>query len=191
VERIAGECIRLTRYAGRRLLRTLGQPVIHGRTFTMEDRGGSLRVAVVNRAPASLLWGSTDPIGHRLGIVYAKRSENDYVESDYAIVGIAGNVKFGTLRDDNRPVLYLSRIQNDGYLAGSIADSGRFRLIVRTTASDATMAAALARTVVRNGLSVASVEVTSNPIRFAVRASSEMDSRSHRSRASRNESTRC
>jgi predicted permease len=151
-------------YADNDYFRTLGQPVIHGRGFTPQDRGGSMRVAVVNRAAASLLWGATDPIGHRLGVVYATRSDNDYVESDYAIVGVAGNVKFGTLRDDNRPVLYLSRTQNDGFLAGSIAASGQFRVMVRTTTSDATMAAALASTVVRNGLSVASVESVSQRI---------------------------
>jgi predicted permease len=139
-------------YAADDYFHTLGQPLLRGRMFTGQDREGSIPVAVVNSAAASLLWGAANPVGHRVHVIYAIGSEKEY-----DVVGVVGNVKFGTLRDDCPPVLYLSRPQHVAFLAGYLAGSGRSHLIVRTTTSTAAVATALASAVVRNGLSVESV----------------------------------
>jgi len=52
---------------GRELFRTMGIPVIRGRTFLASDDEHAALVAVVSRAVAAELWPGEDPIGKRVG----------------------------------------------------------------------------------------------------------------------------
>jgi putative ABC transport system permease protein len=109
---------------------TLEIPLITGRTFEDADRGGPF-VAVVNEAMARRYWPSLDPIavvGRRV------RLGTSTPESEWhTIVGVVGNVKHWSLRDDVSEQLYVP-------LARSAVS--QFSIVVRGSGSTRALAAA-------------------------------------------------
>lgn len=65
--------------------KTLGIPLVKGRTFDDGDSNSAPKVAVVNRTLARHYWQGEDPIGARLS--------NDNGESWMAVVGVVADVK--------------------------------------------------------------------------------------------------
>src|SRR6202000_1751640 len=65
--------------------RTLGIPLLRGRTFAGTDQSGTQRVVVINRSFATRLFGREDPIGHYVG----------YKSDDhrFLVVGVVGDAR--------------------------------------------------------------------------------------------------
>jgi len=72
--------------------RTLGIPLVSGRTFRESDTPEALPVAVISRSLAHRRWGALDPLGRRVSF--------DNGEHWITIVGVVGDVKeFGLERE--------------------------------------------------------------------------------------------
>jgi putative ABC transport system permease protein len=72
--------------------RTLGIPLVSGRTFRESDTPEALLVAVISRSLAHRRWGALDPVGRRVSF--------DNGEHWITIVGVVGDVKeFGLERE--------------------------------------------------------------------------------------------
>ena len=67
--------------------RTIGTPLLRGRTFSSVDTQGSAKVAVVNEALAARLWPGDDPLGRRF------RSSSD-PDSTFEVIGIVQDARY-------------------------------------------------------------------------------------------------
>lgn len=97
--------------------RTMGIPLLKGRTFSVQDRIGSPQVVLINQALASRFFAGTDPIGQRLEIEWGK-------DGSYQIVGVVGDVKQKGLDESASPTVYIADAQGP---------SGGGTLVIRTT----------------------------------------------------------
>jgi putative ABC transport system permease protein len=98
---------------------TMQIPVLHGRTFTRDDHAQAQRVAVLNDALASRLFGSSDPIGQRVRFASAATPQ-----PWMTVVGVVGSIRHGSLEETPRPEVYISYRQG--------APVGPF-LVIRTS----------------------------------------------------------
>lgn len=87
------------RVVSQRYFDVMSQPVLRGRAFTDRDSVDAPFVAVINQTMAKKYWPSTDPIGRRFRIGIGP----NWTE----IVGIAGDVKHGSLREPIAPEFYV------------------------------------------------------------------------------------
>ena len=78
--------------------KTLAIPFVAGRDFTDEDRAGSPKVAIVNEKLAKHFFGTTNPIGKKIGLDKAP---------DITIVGVIKDAQYVTLRSNIRRHFYL------------------------------------------------------------------------------------
>jgi predicted permease len=146
-------------YAAADYFTTLGQPLVRGRDFDDRDRPNGRPVMIVNDAAARLLWSTgTDPLEHHVTISRVGRS------TDYAVIGVTQDVRLKTLRDANRPVLYLCRPQHAVYLSGFMAGAGQASLIVRTSRDASAIASSLRATASAAGFSLTDVTTISQAI---------------------------
>ena len=95
---------------------TLGVRLLRGRDFTAADGMGSAPVAIVSESLARELWRGRDPMGQRL-------RTDDAVQTWRTVVGVVGDIKYGSLTDDASPALYLDERQ---------APASPLSLVVRT-----------------------------------------------------------
>jgi putative ABC transport system permease protein len=132
-------------------------PLVRGRAFTVQDTVRSDRrraVAIINQRLADRLWPNTDPIGKRLNC-----DEED--NACAAVVGVVGDVKHNSLKDEvgydlyyscyqsyNKQIHLVARVQGDPTnLANSIKqaiwevapDTGIFNVMPVTTLSGNTV----------------------------------------------------
>ena len=85
---------------------TLQIPIRSGRTFDSADRARSRPVAIVNDAFARrFLGGSAD------AAVIQSLTEPGYPPTAYEVVGRAGNTKYGDVREDDQPIVYIPLAQ--------------------------------------------------------------------------------
>jgi predicted permease len=96
-------------WAGPRFFTTMQIPILRGRELTESDRQGGVRVAVVSELFASANFGEADPIGRRIEIGGSLRVDGKPVA--YEIVGVAANARYGGLKRDNPPVVYVNYAQ--------------------------------------------------------------------------------
>jgi predicted permease len=82
--------------------RTLGIPLLAGREFDERDRIGRPAVALVSQRMARHFSGN--PVGQRIALSGGTPLE---------VVGIAGDVRYATVRDAPRDVVYLPLFQGD------------------------------------------------------------------------------
>jgi predicted permease len=82
--------------------RTLGIPILSGRSFTDRDGPDGELVAIVSRAMAEEHWPGEDPIGYRL-----KRSSLDSDAPWMTVVGVADDVRHQGLDVAPRPKMYM------------------------------------------------------------------------------------
>jgi predicted permease len=85
---------------------TLGIPVLQGRAFTVKDDLNSQKVAVVNATFAKKYFGDGLAVGHRFG-----RGGDPGTPLDIEIVGVVGDTRYESLRDDIPPEMYLCTVQ--------------------------------------------------------------------------------
>ena len=119
--------------------RTLGIPVLAGRTLTPADRAGAPPVAVVNETGARRFWPGESPIGKR---VWFGTTTGPFSDPAHAveIVGVVGDVKYQDVDEDttNRADFYTS------YLQFAYPDT---MIIVRTRGAAAAMLPAMRKAV--------------------------------------------
>lgn len=86
---------------------TLRIPVIRGRGLTSDDRENTPRVAVLSAEAARRFWPGEDPIGQRIRIHVGVGPQ----ETERVIVGIAGDVRAGSLAVSPGPLVYVPHAQ--------------------------------------------------------------------------------
>ena len=79
---------------------TAGIPILAGREFGERDRENAPLVAVVNRTFARRFFGTENPIGKRFG------DRGQASSGRYEIVGVAGDAKYGSVREKIRPMVF-------------------------------------------------------------------------------------
>jgi predicted permease len=96
-------------YVSASYFRTLGIPVLAGRALTDQDRAGRPPVAVINETAARRFWPGESPIGRHVwfGGGTGFTDPNRPVE----IVGVAGDVKYGSRDEATGPDFYTSYLQ--------------------------------------------------------------------------------
>ena len=77
-------------------------PVRAGREIDERDRPGSAPVAIVNEAYAKANFGDANPLGHRVTI-----DHGDPPHKEIEIVGVTKNARYGDLRGEFPPVVYI------------------------------------------------------------------------------------
>ena len=86
------------------LFRTMGIPLLAGRTFTADDSPQAPKRIVINQTLARQYWPGEDPIGKRVSM-----SWGDDIEAE--IIGVVGDVHLVGLEQDVRPAMYWSNAQ--------------------------------------------------------------------------------
>ncbi|MDQ6830060.1 MAG: ABC transporter permease [Gemmatimonadota bacterium] len=81
-------------------------PLKRGRHLTPADRIGAPKVVVMSEAAARKFWPNEDPIGKRVGL--GQGGFNDGA----TVVGIVGDVRFGTIDSMPKPEAYVSLYQS-------------------------------------------------------------------------------
>ncbi len=133
----------------------MGIRLVAGRTFTDRDDERSPGVVIVSRSLAEHYWPGENPIGKRLKLArYAAAAPW------LTIVGVAADVRHGTLAAASRQVVYFPHAQRP---------SGGMELLVRTAATNLSVASAIREAIHRMDpdLPVDSIE----PMTEIVRAS--------------------
>ncbi|MBV9773468.1 MAG: ABC transporter permease, partial [Gemmatimonadetes bacterium] len=86
---------------------TMGTRLLAGRDFAAGDAAGAQRVAVVNQAMARRFFGGASPLGRRIGI-----EAGPGAEQSLRVVGVVADTKYGSLREETRPLVYLPMSQD-------------------------------------------------------------------------------
>jgi predicted permease len=86
--------------------KTMGIPLIRGRTFNQSDTRSSLPVAIVNEELARAVWPGEDPIGKRFLAGNATRAGGAVT-----VVGVVGGVRHMSLDTPPGPELYRANSQ--------------------------------------------------------------------------------
>jgi predicted permease len=86
--------------------RTLGIPIVEGRSFTDTDTGKSLDVAIVSRTMAQKYWPHEDPIGRHFAAGYDPTHP-------MTIVGVAGDARYGTIDHQTAAYFYTPYTQHN------------------------------------------------------------------------------
>ena len=86
-------------FVGEGYFETLKIPILHGRSFSGEDRADSRPVVIVNEAMAQRYWGTTDVVGRRLR---HQSAEDSWME----IVGVVGDTKVREVVEPARSIFY-------------------------------------------------------------------------------------
>jgi predicted permease len=103
-EYTAGESERVNLYlnaVGPRFFETLGTPLLAGRSFEPQDGRDTKPVVVINQAMARRFFAGRDPIGKHVG--RWKWNAN----REYEVVGVVGDAKYTSLREEVPPTAYL------------------------------------------------------------------------------------
>jgi predicted permease len=83
-------------------------PLEAGRDFTARDSIGAPKVAVVNRKFARRYFGDRDPVGRHIG-----NGTDTGTKTDVEIVGVVGDTKYETIRDDIPRQVFFPYLQRD------------------------------------------------------------------------------
>ena len=108
----------------------LGIPLTAGRDIGPQDVDGSQQVAVINESMARVLFGHENPIGRRFGWVSERLC-------CYEIIGVVKDAKYINLREESRPMYYVSYAQANF--------RNQMTLVARTAGNAAPIAAAIQR----------------------------------------------
>ena len=111
-------------FTGPRFFTTMQIPIVRGRELTESDRQGSLPVAVVSELFARTNFGDDDPVGRRLEVGGGLAVDGKPLV--FEIVGIAAPTRYGGLKRETPPVVYLP------YLQLPVARQGSMTYALRT-----------------------------------------------------------
>ncbi len=96
------------RIIGNDYFKTMSVPLRQGRAFNENDRFDSTPVVIVNERFAEKVFPGQNAIGKRIKPGF---SADDGPEKMREIIGIAGNVKHRSLRNDDTPEMYMPQTQ--------------------------------------------------------------------------------
>src|SRR5262249_13387836 len=88
----------------------LGIPIIAGRAITRDDRHGSPLVTVINERTARRFWPGQNPVGQR--VWFGNPAGFDDPRHPIEVVGVVGDVKYGTINSPKLPDFYTSYLQH-------------------------------------------------------------------------------
>jgi macrolide transport system ATP-binding/permease protein len=94
---------------GPRFFTTMQIPILRGREIVESDRQGTTPVAVVSELFARTNFGEADPVGRRIEVGGSMRINGAPVRLE--IVGVAAPARYGGLKRDSPPVVYLPYAQ--------------------------------------------------------------------------------
>ena len=132
---------------------TMRVPLKRGRMFDESDRLGGPKVVIINEAAARQYFGAEDPIGKRVAVFQGG------FHTGAEIIGIVGDVRFGTIDSTARPDTYISYAQ---------ARQPRLMVFVRTTGDPSAMAPAVRGAVKRVAPQAPVFDIRSMPARVAM-----------------------
>ncbi|MBL8962142.1 MAG: ABC transporter permease [Gemmatimonadetes bacterium] len=89
---------------------TLGIPLLAGRDFASSDGPGQPEIAIVNEAAARLFFPDRSPVGARF-----RMARGDGVNAEIEVVGMVRNAKYRTLREGDRPQVFLALSQDTSF----------------------------------------------------------------------------
>jgi macrolide transport system ATP-binding/permease protein len=89
---------------GPRFLTTMQIPLLAGREIDERDQAGSTPVAVISERMARTYFGNENPVGRRITFVDDNR--------DLEIIGVAGNVRYGGLKEGNPMTVFVAASQD-------------------------------------------------------------------------------
>lgn len=112
---------------------TLGTPLVAGRGFTVADRAGSPKVAIVNESFVNHYLTGENPLGRTFGLGPTEGP------TDFEIVGVVKDTKYDSLRNDHLRIVYVPYLQSPA--------PGYINVEVRTAASPETLMPTLRRQV--------------------------------------------
>jgi len=96
---------------GPEFFQTMQIPIVGGRAIDERDRHGSVLIAVVSESFAKTNFGDQNPLGQHITIEqFTGGAPNRW---DVEVVGVAGNARYGGLKQDVPPVLYIA--YNQGF----------------------------------------------------------------------------
>jgi len=84
-----------------RYFETVGTPLLAGRDFSTHDIATSMKVAIVSKSMAERFFGGANPIGQHF------RVRDGAMGAPVEIVGLVKDAKYGSLRDDVSPYVFL------------------------------------------------------------------------------------
>jgi predicted permease len=87
--------------------KTLKIPILLGRDFTDRDITGAPKVGIINQKFAKRYFGNADPLGRHIGM-----GIDPGTKMDITIVGVAGDTKYESMRDEIPYELYLPADQS-------------------------------------------------------------------------------
>jgi ABC-type antimicrobial peptide transport system permease subunit len=91
--------------------RTMGIPLLSGRSLTADDRLSTQRVAVLSRPLAERLFGATSALGRQVRMRELLSSLNDKGQEWFTVIGVAEGVRSESLTSGPGMDLYLSNQQ--------------------------------------------------------------------------------
>ena len=92
-------------------LRTMGIPLLAGRDLVPQDQPHAPKVAVVNQTFARRFFEGENPVGRRFSF-----DDSPTSAGDVEIVGLAGDAKYTSQRDEFPPTAYLPWLQESSSL---------------------------------------------------------------------------
>ncbi len=107
---------------------TMRVPLTRGRAFAGTDRLGGPKVVIINEAAARQYFPGEDPIGKRVGVYQGG------FHTGAEVIGIVGDVRYGTIDSTARPDVYISYGQ---------ARLSRMMVFARTTGDPSSLAPAV------------------------------------------------
>ena len=129
-------------WTGPRFFATMEIPILRGREIAETDRQATVPVAVVSEQFARLNFGDTDPIGRRLAIGGSLRVGGQPVM--FQVVGIAANARYGSLKRETPPVVYVpyaqvppAQLRQMTYAMRTASDPLHFTAMVRQIVHEA------------------------------------------------------
>jgi predicted permease len=121
---------------------TMQIPIVHGREISDSDRQGMLPVAMVSELFARINFGSADPVGRHVEIGGSLRVDGKPLVLE--IVGVAAEARYGGLKRDVPPVVYVpypqvppSQLASMTYALRTEANPLRFADMVRQIVREA------------------------------------------------------
>ncbi|HVG21095.1 MAG TPA: ABC transporter permease, partial [Blastocatellia bacterium] len=85
---------------------TMGIPIIAGREFAPSDAAGGPKVGIINATMARRFFADRDPIGQRFAF-----GSGSGTRPDIQIVGVVKDSKHATVRDQEKPFVYIPYAQ--------------------------------------------------------------------------------
>jgi putative ABC transport system permease protein len=85
-----------------RYFETIGTPILSGRDFNSHDTATSMKVAIVNQFTARKYFGARNPLGQHF-----RTRDGDTVSGPIEIVGVVKDAKYGSLRDEPSPFVFI------------------------------------------------------------------------------------